>query len=85
METTHELKLDYPCHWEYKLILSSEHHVSVPLKDVLDDRTHDIKQSQNSTKGNYVSYTLKVLVHNDDDRKTLFQTLKSHKHIKFVL
>jgi uncharacterized protein len=85
VETTPELKLDYPCHWEYKLILSSEHCVSVPIKDVLDTREHDLKPSQNSTKGNYISYTLKVLVHNDDDRTTLFRTLKSHKHIKFVL
>lgn len=85
METTPELQLDYPCHWEYKLILSIEHDVTVSIREVLDTRDHHIKKSQNSTKGNYASYTLKVLVHNDDDRKTIFQTLKSHKHIKFVL
>lgn len=85
MEPTHELKLDYPCHWEYKLILHCDHNVSVPIQEILDERDHHVKKSQNSTKGNYVSYTLKVLVHNDDDRTSLFQALKTHKHIKFVL
>lgn len=80
-----ELKLDYPCHWEYKLILSTEHNVSHLVKEVLDEREHHLAPSQSSTKGNYTSHTLRILVHNDDDRKMLFHALKSHKHIKFVL
>ena len=85
METTQELQLDYPCHWEYKLILSIDHDVNVIVKEVLLERLHDLRKSQNSTKGNYASYTLKVLVHNADDRKMLYHSLKAHQHIKFVL
>lgn len=85
METTPELQLDYPCHWEYKLVLSSEHNVTTIVQEVLEERIHEIRKSQNSTKGNYASYTLRILVHNAEDRKALFQMLKSHQHIKFVL
>ncbi|NCD12993.1 MAG: DUF493 domain-containing protein [Epsilonproteobacteria bacterium] len=85
METTPELKLDYPCHWEYKLVLSSEHNVTTIVQEILEERIHEIRKSQNSTKGNYSSYTLRVLVHNADDRKTLFHLLKQHQSIKFVL
>ena len=85
METTPELQLDYPCHWEYKLILSQEHNVTVLVQEILEERIHSIRKSQNSAKGNYVSYTLTVLVHNADDRKMLYHTLKQHQHIKFVL
>ncbi len=85
METTPELQLDYPCQWEYKLVLSSEHNVTTIVQEVLEERIHDIRKSQNSTKGNYASYTLNVLVHNADDRKALFHLLKQHQHIKFVL
>lgn len=85
METTPELQLDYPCHWEYKLVLSTEHNVTTIVQEVLEERIHEIRKSQNSAKGNYVSYTLRILVHNAEDRKALFQMLKSHQHIKFVL
>lgn len=85
METTPELQLDYPCHWEYKLVLSTEHNVTTLVQELLEERIHEIRKSQNSTKGNYVSYTLRVLVHNADDRKMLFHLLKAHQHIKFVL
>lgn len=85
METTPELQLDYPCQWEYKLVLSTEHNVTTLVQEILEERIHEVRKSQNSTKGNYVSYTLSVLVHNADDRKMLFHLLKSHQHIKFVL
>ncbi|WP_052433566.1 HP0495 family protein [Sulfurospirillum arsenophilum] len=85
METTPELQLDYPCHWEYKLVLSTEHNVTTLVQEILEERIHEVRKSQNSAKGNYVSYTLSVLVHNADDRKMLFHMLKSHQHIKFVL
>lgn len=85
MEHSQELKLEYPCQWEYKLILSSEHDVHLIVKEVIYEREHHVKPSQNSKKGNYSSHTLHILVHNDDDRKMLFHALKAHKHIKFVL
>jgi putative lipoic acid-binding regulatory protein len=85
VETTPELELDYPCQWEYKLILSTEHDVTLIVREILEERIHTVRKSQNSNKGNYASYTLSVLVHNADDRKMLYHTLKAHKHIKFVL
>ena len=85
VETTPALLLEYPCHWEYKLILKAEHDVSIPVSAVLDQRDHQLQKSQESKSGSYASYALKVLVHSDEDRKTIFHTLKSHEHIKFVL
>ena len=85
MEASRELKLDYPCHWEYKLVLDAKHDIKLIVKEVLDERPHDLKPSKSSQKGNYASHTLRVLVHNDDDRTTLYHLLKAHKDIKFVL
>jgi len=85
VENTPELKLDYPCHWDYKLVMSNEHDLSFLTHEILSERIHTIAKSQESKKGNYTSYTLSVLVHNADDRKMLYQTLKAHKYIKFVL
>ncbi|MDX1809351.1 MAG: DUF493 domain-containing protein [Sulfurospirillaceae bacterium] len=85
MENSKELKLDYPLVWEYKIILEKEHDAKLVGKEVLEDREHSIKKSQDSKKGKYISHTLKVTVHSDEDRKAIFQALKEHLKIKFVL
>ncbi len=85
MENSKELKLQYPYNWQYKIILEKEHDAENIAKEVLQDRIHTIKKSQDSSKGKYASHSLEVLVHSDDDRKELFGALKKHQNIKFVL
>ena len=85
MDNSQELKLNYPCNWEYKAILEAHHDIKEIVQSVLDEREHSIRKSQNSKAGKYSSYTIKTLVHSSDDRKVIFETLKQHKSIKFVL
>ena len=80
-----ELKLDYPCKWEYKTILESYQDAGEIIKTVFCGRKYDIKKSNNSKTGKYQSHTVSTLVHSEDDRKALFDELKNHKSIKFVL
>jgi len=84
VDDTKKLKLDYPINWKYKIIIAKEHDAKNIAKEILQEREHHIKKSQNSTSGKYSSHSLEVLVH-DDDRKALFEALKKHKHIQFVL
>ncbi|MFK5882566.1 MAG: DUF493 domain-containing protein [Sulfurospirillum sp.] len=85
MENTKELKLDYPCNWQYKMIINKDDDAKKIAKDVLKNRDHSVKKSNNSSKGKYSSHSLEVLVHNNDDRIALFDELKQHNKIKFVL
>ncbi len=85
VDDTKELKLDYPCNWRYKIITNRDESAKEIAKDVLKQRVYDIKKSQNSSKGKYSSHSLEVLVHSGDDRKALFDALKKHNKIKFVL
>ncbi len=85
MEITEELKLDYPCEWEYKVFIPIEHDAQEIIKEIIDERLHTFKPSQLSKNGAYKSYSIKLLIHNDDERKALFHAFKSHHHIKFVL
>lgn len=80
-----DLKIDYPCKWEYKTILESHLDISEIVASVLDTREHSIKKANNSKTGKYQSHTVTTLVHSDDDRKAVFEELKKHKSIKFVL
>jgi len=79
-----ELKLNYPCNWEYKTILEAHHDISEIVSSILN-REHKIKKANNSKTGKYQSHTVSTLVHSDDDRKAVFEELRNHKSIKFVL
>lgn len=85
MAISEELKLDYPCEWEYKLFISCEHCAHSIVKEILEERLHHLEASKASQKGTYSSYALSLVVHTEEERLALFQSFKSHQHIKFVL
>jgi putative lipoic acid-binding regulatory protein len=80
-----KLELDYPCNWSYKLVIRQEQNIKKIIKEVLDQRKHGVKASNKSTKGKFISYTLDLIVENEEDRKDLYKILGDHEHIKMVL
>ena len=80
-----KLVLDYPCNWEYKLVVLEHIDIKITVKQVVSKREHSVKESKVSSKGKYKSYTLELLVHNDDDRTEIFKMLGEHSNIKMVL
>ncbi|MCK5110760.1 MAG: DUF493 domain-containing protein [Arcobacteraceae bacterium] len=81
----HTLELDYPCSWEYKIVIRHEQTIDDIIKEVLNEREHNIKPSKQSSGGKFKSYTLEMLVHNEDDRTELYKILMDHEHIKMVV
>ena len=81
----HKLELDYPCNWTYKLVIRKEENIKKIIKEVLDQREHGVKPSKTSSKGKFKSYTLDLIVENEDDRKDLYKILGDHEHIKMVV
>jgi len=80
-----KLELDYPCNWEYKLIVLENCDIKKCVKYILLEREYNLKLSKTSSKGKFKSYTLQMLVHNEDERKEIFSLLGEHKDIKLVL
>ena len=81
----HKLELDYPCSWQYKVVLLETINIKYISKDIFGDREHTVKESKVSKKGKYKSYSIELIVHNEDDRKELYKMLGDHKDIKMVL
>ncbi len=79
------LELNYPCKWPYKLVVVETTNITTVVKEVINEREHTIKKSKTSSKGKFISYTLELLVHNDDDRKTLYEMLGAHGDIKMIV
>ena len=85
VDNTKELELNYPAKWQYKIIMQKEHDAKKIIKEVLKERNFEIKKSQNSSKGNFTSHSLETIVNSNEERKALYDALKQHKNIKFVL
>jgi putative lipoic acid-binding regulatory protein len=81
----HKLELDYPCNWEYKLIVHSHEEVLKGVKEVLLQREYTLTPSKTSKKGKFLSFTLETIVHNEDDRVTIYELFGRHESIKMVL
>jgi putative lipoic acid-binding regulatory protein len=81
----HKLELDYPCSWIYKVIGLSKEDIQIATKELFINREYKITQSKVSKKGKFKSYSIETLVHNEEDRQSLYLLLKSHKKIKMVL
>ena len=80
-----EVHIDYPCHWEYKVIVHAHEDVNAPLAEVFENREYSLTLSNNSKAGTYTSYSARVLVTSHEERKSLFGALKAHPSIKYVL
>lgn len=80
-----KLELDYPCSWEYKLVVLETTNIQQTVKEVIFEREHKVKESKVSSKGKFKSYTLEMLVHNEDDRKEIFKLLGEHSDIKMII
>lgn len=81
----HKVELEYPCNWEYKIVIKSEHNINPIVKEILEDREHKISPSKTSTKGKFESFSLKLTVHSDEDRTTIYKQLGKHERIKMVV
>ena len=80
-----KLVLEYPCSWEYKLVVLEHIDIHFTVKEIISSREHKVKESKVSSKGKYKSYSLELLVHNEDDRKEIYKMLGDHSNIKMVL
>ncbi|WP_455757379.1 HP0495 family protein [Sulfurimonas sp.] len=80
-----KLELDYPCSWSYKLIGYEKKAIQKAIHEVILEREHNLKHSNNSKTGKYVSMNLDLIIQNEDERNFIYQALKAHQNIKMVL
>lgn len=78
-------QIDYPIRWTYKVIGEDESNVRSAIASVVGNRDHAIAFSHTSSSGKYVSLTVDVLVHNEDERNGVFEQLGVHVDVRVVL
>ncbi|WP_456404586.1 HP0495 family protein [Hydrogenimonas sp.] len=80
-----KVEIAYPCEWKYRVIGEEKEAIEEAIRSIMGERPHTVTFSKSSNGGNYHSYELCTLVHNEDDRTELYRQLKQHDHLKMVL
>lgn len=76
-------KINYPCFWKYKIIISKDEKIENIVALVTKQKEYKLEFSNLSSNGKYQSHNLSVFVLNDKERLDIFNKLKSK--CKFVL
>ncbi len=80
-----KLEIEYPCIWKYKVIGEDQKKLSSAVAGVLGNQKYSLEQSNKSSAGKYISFTLETTVDSEKNRTKIFKLLNSNIHIKFVL
>ena len=75
----------YPCKWSFTLIGSDAAAVQESVAACLKSHPYDLKPSNKSRTGKYVSLHLETPVASEDERNRLFACLKAAPSIKMIL
>ena len=80
-----KLDIDYPCHWEYKIIGSDAGLIKEMVTTIFRDLKYQFSESNQSRTGKYISFSFSVKVHKEEERQKIFKTLKNIPSVKIVL
>ena len=81
----HKVELNYPCEWTYKVIGTSDKKVRDAVKEIMSKKEYKLTLSNRSSKGKFVSFSLKTIVDDEANRVKIFELLTEHKNINRVL
>ena len=80
-----KVEITYPTFWPYKIIINSHCKIHHVVENVIGKREYQVQKGNNSKNKNYESFKVIILVHNDDDRVTIFEELRKEDCVKIVL
>lgn len=78
-------EIQYPCRWTYRVVATDAARVETYVATVVEGRPHELRPSQRSAKGTYVSFHLELEVRDQADRDAIFAALQETPSVKFVL
>jgi len=75
----------YPTRWKYTVIGEDREQLEGAIADVVEERSHSVSLSNVSSKGRYFSLTLELIVLNEGERRMIFEKLRAHAAVRYVL
>jgi putative lipoic acid-binding regulatory protein len=84
-DTMCKLQLNYPCQWVYKVIGSDREKLQEALLEIVNDESCNISSSNSSRTEKYHCLNLEVTVKSEEERNSIYMSLKAHPRVKIVL
>ena len=78
-------RIKYPSWWTYTVIGVDRSALERAIADVVEERSHKVSLSNTSSGGRYVSLTLELIVLSEAERRAIFESLRDHPVVSFVL
>lgn len=78
-------EINYPCSWNYKVIGTNVDEMIKAIEESVIGMEYEIKSSNISSKGNYVSLNLQVYVTSEAIRDIIFAKIEASDYVKMVL
>ncbi len=78
------LRIDYPCPWDYQIIGSDEQRMRNAVALLVEGK-YVLTLGNRSKKARYMSLHLTVEVQSEVERLRLFEALRKHDDITYVL
>ncbi len=73
----------YPCSWEYRVIGSDRDHLVIEIQKIVGNRKHTLVDG--NRKGSWLSLSLDLVVHDENERNELYVSLKGIDGVKMVI
>lgn len=78
-------EIDYPTHWEYRLIGRDAAALRAAAEEAADGDEHEVRFARMSAKGSYVSLTFVLRVRDEAHRKGVFERLANHESVVHLI
>ena len=81
-----KVQIDYPCQWLYKVIGTDLDKLHQALVEIGGEKSScNISFSNSSRTGKYHCLNLEMTVQSEEERNSIYLTLKAHPQVKIVL
>ena len=79
------LDIEYPCSWDYRLIGEDEARIRIAVAGIVGNVDFLLTLANRSKKARYVSLQLSLEVASEEERVGIYESLRHHEDIRYVL
>jgi putative lipoic acid-binding regulatory protein len=80
-----EPRIDYPCRWDYQVIGEDEQRVRIAVAGIVGNVDYMLTLAHLSKKARYCSLHLSLEVESAERRLAIFEALRRHADVRYVL
>ncbi len=80
-----EPEIGYPTPWGYRIIGEDEQALREAVSSVLGELDHVLRQGNTSKGGKYRTLILELVVFSREQRLAIFQGLRDHPSVRFLI